>query len=117
MDAKIESEIMQTNPGVKFSDIIGMEEMKKILYEVIVVPVAIEGCPEKFVAGMNCIVAAPVDLVAIRGIIYAPYPHCRSCEGGNILFGVHMYVHIKIRITAKPFGASGNQRRISVAQI
>ena len=38
MDAKIESEIMQTNPGVKFSDIIGMEEMKKILYEVIVVP-------------------------------------------------------------------------------
>ena len=38
MDAKIESEIMQSNPGVKFSDIIGMEEMKKILYEVIVVP-------------------------------------------------------------------------------
>ena len=38
MDAKIESEIMQTNPGVKFSDIIGMQEMKKILYEIIVVP-------------------------------------------------------------------------------
>ena len=31
MDAKIESEIMQTNPGVKFSDIIGMQEMEKIM--------------------------------------------------------------------------------------
>ena len=38
MDAKIESEIMSTNPGVKFSDIIGMQEMKKILYEIIIVP-------------------------------------------------------------------------------
>ena len=38
MDAKIESEIMQSNPGVKFSDIVGMQEMKKILYEIIIVP-------------------------------------------------------------------------------
>ena len=38
MDAKVESEIMMTNPGVKFSDIIGMEEMKKTLYEIIIVP-------------------------------------------------------------------------------
>ena len=38
MDAKIANEIMQTNPGVKFSDIIGMQEMKKILYEIIIVP-------------------------------------------------------------------------------
>ena len=38
MDEKIASEIMSSNPGVKFSDIIGMEEMKKILYEIIVVP-------------------------------------------------------------------------------
>ena len=38
MDEKIATEIMQTNPGVKFSDIIGMKEMKKILYEIIIVP-------------------------------------------------------------------------------
>ena len=38
MDAKIESEIIDSNPGVKFSDIIGMQEMKKILYEIIIVP-------------------------------------------------------------------------------
>ena len=38
MDEKIATEIMQTNPGVKFSDIIGMQEMKKILYEIIIVP-------------------------------------------------------------------------------
>ena len=38
MDEKIATEIMQTNPGVKFSDIIGMNEMKKILYEIIIVP-------------------------------------------------------------------------------
>ena len=38
MDEKIESEIMVKNPGVKFSDIIGMKEMKNILYEIIVVP-------------------------------------------------------------------------------
>ena len=38
MDAKVESEIMVANPGVKFSDIIGMQEMKKILYEIIIVP-------------------------------------------------------------------------------
>ena len=38
MDQKIESEIMSKNPGVKFSDIIGMKEMKQTLYEIIVVP-------------------------------------------------------------------------------
>ena len=38
MDEKIESEIMIKNPGVKFNDIIGMKEMKRILYEIIVVP-------------------------------------------------------------------------------
>ena len=38
MEEKIATEIMQTNPGVKFSDIIGMQEMKKILYEIIIVP-------------------------------------------------------------------------------
>ena len=38
MDQKIESEIMVKNPGVKFSDIIGMEDMKQTLYEIIVVP-------------------------------------------------------------------------------
>jgi len=38
MDEKIESEIMVKNPGVRFNDIIGMKEMKQILYEIIVVP-------------------------------------------------------------------------------
>ena len=38
MDEKIESEIMSKNPGVKFSDIIGMNDMKQTLYEIIVVP-------------------------------------------------------------------------------
>ena len=38
MDQKIESEIMVKNPKVKFTDIIGMQEMKQTLYEVIVVP-------------------------------------------------------------------------------
>ena len=38
IDAKVETEIMIANPGVKFSDIIGMQEMKKILYEIIIVP-------------------------------------------------------------------------------
>ena len=38
MDEKIESEIVAENPGVKFDDIIGMKEMKRILYEIIVVP-------------------------------------------------------------------------------
>ena len=38
MDQKVESEIMVKNPKVKFSDIIGMEEMKQTLYEIIVVP-------------------------------------------------------------------------------
>ena len=38
MDQKIESEIMVKNPKVKFSDIIGMQEMKQTLYEIIVVP-------------------------------------------------------------------------------
>ena len=38
MDEKIMSEIMVNNPGVKFDDIIGMKEMKRILYEIIVVP-------------------------------------------------------------------------------
>ena len=38
MDEKIESEIMDKNPGVKFDDIIGMKEMKRILYEIIIVP-------------------------------------------------------------------------------
>ena len=38
MDEKIKSEIMVKNPGVKFKDIIGMKEMKRILYEIIVVP-------------------------------------------------------------------------------
>ena len=38
MDQKIESEIMVKNPKVKFSDIIGMQDMKQILYEIIVVP-------------------------------------------------------------------------------
>ena len=38
MDEKIMSEIMSKTPGVKFSDIIGMKEMKQTLYEIIVVP-------------------------------------------------------------------------------
>jgi len=38
MDEKVMSEIMSKNPGVKFSDIIGMKEMKQTLYEIIVVP-------------------------------------------------------------------------------
>ena len=38
MDQKIESEIMVKNPRVKFTDIIGMQEMKQTLYEIIVVP-------------------------------------------------------------------------------
>ena len=38
MDKKVESEIMVKNPNVKFSDIIGMQEMKQTLYEIIVVP-------------------------------------------------------------------------------
>ena len=39
MDEKILSEIMQKNPGVKFSDIIGMNDMKQTLYEIIVIPI------------------------------------------------------------------------------
>ena len=38
MDQKILSEIMQKNPGVKFSDIIGMKDMKQTLYEIIIIP-------------------------------------------------------------------------------
>ena len=38
MNEKILSEIMQKNPGVKFSDIIGMKEMKQTLYEIIIIP-------------------------------------------------------------------------------
>ena len=38
MDEKILSEIMTKNPGVQFSDIIGMNDMKQTLYEIIVVP-------------------------------------------------------------------------------
>ena len=38
MDQKIEAEIMVKNPKIKFSDIIGMQEMKQTLYEIIVVP-------------------------------------------------------------------------------
>ena len=38
MDKKVESEIMVKNPKVKFSDIIGMQELKQTLYEIIVVP-------------------------------------------------------------------------------
>ena len=29
---------MQKNPGVKFSDIIGMKDMKQTLYEIIIIP-------------------------------------------------------------------------------
>ena len=38
MDAKISSEIMITNPGVKFSDIVGMKDLKQIVYEIIIIP-------------------------------------------------------------------------------
>ena len=38
MDEKVESEIMSKNPGVKFSDIIGMNDMKQTLHEIIVLP-------------------------------------------------------------------------------
>ena len=38
MDQKIESEIMVKNPNVKFSDIIGMNDMKQTLHEIIIVP-------------------------------------------------------------------------------
>jgi spastin len=38
MDQKVESEIMVKNPNVKFSDIIGMNDMKQTLYEIIIVP-------------------------------------------------------------------------------
>ena len=38
MDQKIEAEIMVKNPKIKFNDIIGMQEMKQTLYEIIVVP-------------------------------------------------------------------------------
>ena len=38
MEKKIEAEIMVKNPKIKFNDIIGMQEMKQTLYEIIVVP-------------------------------------------------------------------------------
>ena len=38
MDQKILSEIMTKNPGVKSSDIIGMNDMKQTIYEIIIVP-------------------------------------------------------------------------------
>ena len=38
MEKKIEAEIMVKNPKIKFNDIIGMQAMKKTLYEIIVVP-------------------------------------------------------------------------------
>ena len=38
MLSKIESEIMSSNPGVKFSDIVGMKELKQIIYEIIIMP-------------------------------------------------------------------------------
>ena len=38
MDKKVESEIMIKNPNVKFSEIIGMNDMKQTLYEIIIVP-------------------------------------------------------------------------------
>ena len=37
MEAKISSEIMITNPGVKFSDIVGMKDLKQIVYEIIII--------------------------------------------------------------------------------
>ena len=39
MEAKISSEIMITNPGVKFSDIVGMKDLKQIVYEIIIIPI------------------------------------------------------------------------------
>ena len=38
MDNKIASEIMVTNPGVKFSDIVGMKDLKQMVYEIIIIP-------------------------------------------------------------------------------
>ena len=38
MDNKILSEIMVSNPGVKFSDIIGMKELKQMINEIIIIP-------------------------------------------------------------------------------
>ena len=38
IDEKISSEIMIKNPGVQFNDIIGMQELKKTLHEIIVIP-------------------------------------------------------------------------------
>lgn len=38
MEAKIENEIMLSKPNVKFSDIIGMNNLKQIIYEIIIMP-------------------------------------------------------------------------------
>ena len=38
MDIKISSEIMSSSPGVKFSDIIGMEDLKQMVNEIIIIP-------------------------------------------------------------------------------
>jgi spastin len=38
MDNKILSEITVSNPGVKFSDIIGMKELKQMINEIIIIP-------------------------------------------------------------------------------
>ena len=38
MDSKISSEIMSSNPGVKFSDIVGMQDLKQMVNEIIIIP-------------------------------------------------------------------------------
>ncbi len=38
MDSKITSEIMSSSPGVKFSDIIGMKDLKQMINEIIIIP-------------------------------------------------------------------------------
>ena len=38
MDSKITSEIMSSSPGVKFSDIVGMSDLKQMINEIIIIP-------------------------------------------------------------------------------
>ena len=38
MDSKITSEIMSSSPGVKFSDIVGMKDLKQMINEIIIIP-------------------------------------------------------------------------------
>ena len=74
MDDKIESEIMVKNPGVRFNDIIGMKEMKQILYEIIVVP-TISGKSAKLISNLepSCPILALVSTEEIANQLALNY--------------------------------------------